>query len=226
MLRINMPIDYGSFAQATSLNLITRKLYFEMAKKMNDSKSFTVAATLLQDSGLGDVNRHYDCTIIPNMGGYKFPLESSLHSKNLIVGIVGIDEVVLGREVYKSETDWKRNEPIIKNELKKWEEDVEKVSHIHVSNTPEKNQLVEYLKVPEQKISIIPYGVDHDLFKPISDNTKKIQRQTILKKYKLGNFPYLKHISEANWARKNIFRLIDAFQMAKKTGMPHKLIIV
>ena len=95
MLRINMPIDYGSFAQATSLNLITRKLYFEMAKKMNDSKSFTVAATLLQDSGLGDVNRHYDCTIVPNMGGYKFPLESSLHSKNLIIGIVGIDEVVL-----------------------------------------------------------------------------------------------------------------------------------
>ena len=33
MLRINMQIDYGSFAQATSLNLITRKLYFEMAKK-------------------------------------------------------------------------------------------------------------------------------------------------------------------------------------------------
>ena len=88
----------------------------------------------------------------------------------------------MGREVYKSETDWKRNEPIIKNELKKWEEDVEKVSHIHVSNTPEKNQLVEYLKVPEQKISIIPYGVDHDLFKPISDNTEKIQRKTILKK--------------------------------------------
>ena len=226
MLRINMPIDYGSFAQATSLNLITRKLYFEMAKKMNDSKSFTISATLLQDSGLGDVNLHYDCTIIPNMGGYKFPLESSLHSNNLIVGIVGIDEVVLGREVYKSETDWKRNEPIIKNELKKWEEDIEKVSHIHVSNTPEKNQLVEYLKVPEQKISIIPYGVDHDLFKPISDNTKKTQRKTILKKYKLGNFPYLIHISEANWARKNIFRLIDAFQMAKKTGMPHKLVIV
>ena len=226
MLRINMPIDYGSFAQATSLNLITRKLYFEMAKKMNDSKSFTISATLLQDSGLGDVNLHYDCTIIPNMGGYKFPLESSLHSKNLIIGIVGIDEVVLGREVYKSETDWKRNEPIIKNELKKWNEDVEKISHIHVSNTPEKNQLVEYLKVPEQKISIIPYGVDHDLFKPISSNMKINQRKTILKKYKLDDFPYLIHISETNWARKNIFRLIDAFQMAKKTGMPHKLVIV
>ena len=70
MLRINMPIDYGSFAQATSLNLITRKLYFEMAKKMNNSKSFTIAATLLQDSGLGDVNRAYNLSILPNMGGF------------------------------------------------------------------------------------------------------------------------------------------------------------
>ena len=118
MLRINMPIDYGSFAQATSLNLITRKLYFELAKRMNETKSFTITASLLQDSGLGDINQHYDCTIIPNMGGYKFPLESSLHNKNLIIGIVGIDEVVLGREVYKSNSDWKQNEPIIKNELK------------------------------------------------------------------------------------------------------------
>jgi glycosyltransferase involved in cell wall biosynthesis len=181
---------------------------------------------LLQDSGLGDVNRHYDCTIVPNMGGYKFPLESSLHSKNLIIGIVGIDEVVLGREVYKSETDWKRNEPIIKNELKKWEEDVEKVSHIHVSNQPEKDQLIEYLKIPEQKISIIPYGVDHDLFKPIDDSIKQKERKRILAEYKLDNSPYLIHISEANWARKNIFRLFNAFEQAKKSGIPHKLLVV
>jgi glycosyltransferase involved in cell wall biosynthesis len=221
-----MPIDYGSFAQATSLNLITRKLFFELAKKMNDTKSFTISASLLQDSGLGDINQHYDCTIIPNMGGYKFPLDSSLHNNNLIIGIVGIDEVVLGREVYKSEDDWKRNEPIIKNELKKWKENESKVSHIHVSNQPEKDQLIEYLKIPEQKISIVPYGVDHDLFKPIDDGIKQSTRKQILEKYKLDDSPYLIHISEANWARKNIFRLFDAFQQAKQSGIPHKLLVL
>ena len=226
MLRINMPIDYGSFAQATSLNLITRKLYFELAKKMNDTKSFTITASLLQDAGLGDINQHYDCTIIPNMGGYKFPLDASLHNKNLIIGIVGIDEVVLGREVYKSNSDWKQNEPIIKNELKKWNDDETKVSHIHVSNQPEKDQLIEYLKIPEQKISIIPYGVDHDLFKPIGDDEKDSKRKKILAKYKIDDIPYLIHISEANWARKNIFRLFDAFQQAKQSGIPHKLLVV
>ena len=226
MLRINMPIDYGSFAQATSLNLITRKLYFELARKMNDTKLFTITASLLQDSGLGNINQHYDCTIIPNMGGYKFPIDSSLHNKNLIIGIVGIDEVVLGREVYKNDTDWKRNEPIIKDELQKWKEDESKVSHIHVSNQPEKDQLIEYLKIPEHKISIIPYGVDHDLFKPIDDDIKEKERERILKEYKLDDSPYLIHISEANWARKNIFRLFEAFQKAKESGIPHKLLVV
>ena len=194
MLRINMPIDYGSFAQATSLNLITRKLYFELAKKMNDTKSFTITASLLQDAGLGDINQHYDCTIIPNMGGYKFPLDASLHNKNLIIGIVGIDEVVLGREVYKSNSDWKQNEPIIKNELKKWNDDETKVSHIHVSNQPEKDQLIEYLKIPEQKISIIPYGVDHDLFKPIGDDEKDSKRKKILAKYKIDDTVSYTHL--------------------------------
>ena len=226
MLRINMQIDYGSFAQATSLNLITRKLFFELGKLMNDTKSFTISASLLQDSGLGDINQHYDCTIIPNMGGYKFPLDSSLHSNNLIIGIVGIDEVILGREVYKSDSDWKRNEPLIKNELKKWEENESKITHIHVSNQPEKDQLIEYLKIPEQKISIIPYGVDHDLFKPIDDDIKEKERKRILAEYELDNSPYLIHISEANWARKNIFRLFDAFQQAKESGIPHKLLVV
>ena len=111
-MRINMAIDYGSFANATSLNLVARKLFFEFGKLMNSTKDFTIAATLLADNALGDVNQHYDCLNVPNMGGYRFPLDSVLNSKNLVIGIVGIDEVVLGREVYKTESDWKKNKPI------------------------------------------------------------------------------------------------------------------
>ena len=82
------------------------------------------------------------------------------------------------------------------------------------------------MKIPEQKISIIPYGVDHDLFKPIGDDEKDSKRKKILAKYKIDDIPYLIHISEANWARKNIFRLFDAFQQAKESGIPHKLLVV
>jgi len=224
MFRLNMPINYGSFANATSLNLITRKLYSELAGMMNNTKSFTITATLLNDCGIGDVNQHFDCVSIPNMGGYRFPLDSSLNSKNLVVGLVGIDEVVLGREVYKTENDWLRNKPIIEQELKKWKSNVDKVRFVHVSNQPEKDQLIEYLKIPEEKISIIPYGVDHNLFKPVSK--KSTSRQKILKKFSIRNTPYLIHISERNWARKNIFRLLEAFKKAKSHGIPHKLLIV
>ena len=164
LLRINLPINYGSFANATSLNLITRKLYRELATLMNEKKSFTIAATFLNDCGIGNVNQHYDCVSIPNMGGYRFPPEPTLHSKNLIVGLVGIDEVVLGREVYKTEQDWLRNKPIIDKELKKWEKFSNKIKAVHVSNHSEKDQITRYLKIPEDMIHIVPYGVEHNLY--------------------------------------------------------------
>ena len=224
MIRISMPIDYGSFANSTSLNLIARKMYLELGKLVNNNKSFVISATLLNDSAIGNVNQHYDCISIPNMGGYRFPLESTVKSNNLIVGIVGIDEVVLGREVYKTENDWLQNKPIIENEIIKWEKNVDLVKIIHVSNISEKNQLIEYLKIPEEKIRIIPYGVDHNLFKPTLD--KIDTRKKILEKFLIKESPYFLHISESNWARKNVLRLLEAFKKAKSSGIPHKLLIV
>ena len=223
MIRISMPIDYGSFANSTSLNLIARKMYLELGKLMNNNKSFVISATLLNDSAIGNVNQHYDCISIPNMGGYRFPLESTVKSNNLIVGIVGIDEVVLGREVYKTENDWLQNKPIIENEIIKWEKNIDLVKIIHVSNISEKNQLIEYLKIPEEKIRIIPYGVDHNLFKPTLD--KIDTRKKILEKFLIKESPYFLHISESNWARKNVLRLLEAFKKAKSFGIPHKLLI-
>ena len=224
MIRISMPIDYGSFANSTSLNLIARKMYLELGKLVNNNKSFVISATLLNDSAIGNVNQHYDCISIPNMGGYRFPLESTVKSNNLIVGIVGIDEVVLGREVYKTENDWLQNKPIIENEIIKWEKNMDLVKIIHVSNISEKNQLIEYLKIPEEKIRIIPYGVDHNLFKPTLD--KIDTRKKILEKFLIKESPYFLHISESNWARKNVLRLLEAFKKAKSSGIPHKLLIV
>ncbi len=185
-----MPIDYGSFANATSLNLVARKLFVELASQMNSKKTFTIAATLLNDSAIGDVNQHYDCIDVPNMGGYRFPLDSVLNGKNLLVGIVGIDEVVLGKEVYKTESDWLRNKPIISEEVKKWHSHIDKIKAVHVSNNSEKEQLIKFLNVPEEKLHIIPYGVDHDIFKPSKSTAilllKRSPRFLVVK-----NQPYL-----------------------------------
>ena len=152
-----MPVDYGSFANATSLNLVARKLFFEMGKLMNSQKNFTIAATLLSDNAIGDVNQHYDILHVPNMGGYKFPLDSVLKSQQLVISMVGIDEVILGREVFRSESMWKRNKPIIENELKKWKNKVDDIKLIHVNTESEKEEMNQYLKIPKEKPEVDSY---------------------------------------------------------------------
>ena len=224
MFRINMPIDYGSFANATSLNLITKKLFKELGYIMNKTKSFTITATMLDANKIGDINQHFDCVSLPNMGGYMFPPEGVLSSNNLFVGLVGIDEVVLGKKVFRTQSLWQRSKPIIEREVKKWKENSNKIKHIHVSTVSDKMQVIEYLKIPEEKLSVIPYGVDHDLFKPPFDKEKA--RKKILSKFFMKDEPYFVHVSEINWKRKNILRLLEAFKKAKDEGLKHNLIII
>lgn len=223
-MRIGIAIDYGKYTNATSLNLIAQKVFFKLGKLMNEKKNFTITAIKYEDIGIGDVNQHFDCILVPNMGGYRFPHPGALESNNLIVGVVGIDEVVLGEQVYKTKNDWKINKPIIEREVQKWEKYVNKIKFVHVSTNSDKEQLEKYLKVPEDKIRVIPYGVDHQLFKPASDKEKR--RRQILGRFYMLDYPFFIHIGESNWARKNLFRILDAFEMAKKEGMKQNLIIV
>src|SRR5574341_287974 len=101
-MRIGIVVDYGKLANASSLNLIACKVFLELGKLMNEKKTFTVAAIKYHDIGIGDVNQHFDCINIPNMGGYRFPSMKALSSNNLSIGMVGIDEVVLGEQVYET----------------------------------------------------------------------------------------------------------------------------
>ncbi|MGH2574564.1 MAG: glycosyltransferase family 4 protein, partial [Ignavibacteria bacterium] len=67
-------------------------------------------------------------------------------------------------------------------------------------------------------------GVDHEKFKPATD--KNETRKKILSKYFIKDGPYFLHVSERNWARKNVFRMFEAFKKARLSGLFHKLIIV
>lgn len=223
-MRIGIAVDYGKYANASSLNLIARKVFLELGKIMNQKKTFTITAIKYEDIGVGDVNQHFDCILVPNMGGYRFPHQGTLYSKNLIVGIVGIDEVVLGEQVYRTKRDWTINKPIIEKEVSKWEKYSDKIKFVHVSTNSDKEQLIKYLKVPENKIIIIPLGVDHERFRPPIN--KEEARRKILGKFFMKDSPYFIHISETNWARKNVFRMLDAFKNAKDEGVKHNLIII
>ena len=223
-MRIGIVIDYGAYANASSLNLIAKKIFSELGKLMNEKKDFTIAALRYEEIGIGNINQHYDCICVPNMGGFRFPSKGVLTSDNLIIGLIGIDEVVLGRHVYKTDLDWKKNKPIINEEVVKWRKNVDKIKMIHVATQSEKRQMVEYLKIPEEKIKIIPLGVDHNEFFPIKD--KDTQRKKVLGKFFMKDKPYFIHISESNWARKNVFRILDAFEDIKKNGVNYSLIII
>ncbi|MGI0010295.1 MAG: hypothetical protein ACREAE_02720, partial [Nitrosopumilaceae archaeon] len=223
-MRIGVAIDYGKYANASSLHLLAKKTFLELGKLMNEKKTFTVAAMLYDDIGMGDVNIHYDCVCIPNMGGYKFPHDKALSCKNLVIGLSGIDEVVLGEQVYKTNMDWKVNKAIIEREVPKWEKYADKIKFIHVPANTEKEQMSKYLKIPEDKIYVIPHGVDHETFRLPDD--KNVVRKKILGIFYINDGPYFIHVGESNWARKNVFRMLEAFKTAKEHGIKHRLIIV
>ena len=221
-MKISLCVDYG--LHASSLTLITQKLYHELAKKMNKDKTFTIAATMQASNGIGDVNQHYDCVSVPNMGGYNFPVNSVLSSKHPFIGIVGIDEVVLGKKVFRTDALWKRNQPLIIEQVTKWKNQNHLVPHVHTSTISDKDQIIDYLNIPEENINVIPYGVDHEKFTP--PENKVLARNKICHHFYLKELPYFVHISERNWARKNTIGLFEAFKKAKASGIPHNLLVV
>ena len=221
MTRIAIPVNWN--LDASSLTNIARHTFREMGEIMNETKSFTIAATRLESISVGDFNQHFDLVHISNIGGYGFPINATNHCKNIICGLVGIDEVIYGKEVMAWEGSWLVAEPLIKKELKYWEKYNEKVQIFHVGTESEREEMHKYLKIPYEKIKIIPLGVDHDFFKPSVD--KDLTRKQVLSQLNIPNEKYFFHVSELNFARKNQFRLVEAFQMARKSGLKHNLII-
>ncbi|RZD41187.1 MAG: hypothetical protein CXT78_11470 [Thaumarchaeota archaeon] len=220
-MRIALPINWN--LDASSLTNIARHTFREIGKMMNETKSFTIAATRLESISVGDFNQHYDLVHISNMGGYGFPLNATNHCKNIVCGLVGIDEVIYGKEVMAWEGSWKVSEPLIKKALKNWEKYNSKIQFFHVGTHSERDEMHKYLKIPYEKIKITPFGVDHDFFKPAAD--KDLTRKQILSELKIPNQKYFLHVSEMNFARKNQIRLAAAYQMARENGLKHNLII-
>ena len=220
-MRIALPINWN--LTASSLTNIARHTFREIGKMMNETKSFTIAATRLESISVGDFNQHFDLAHIPNIGGYGFPLNPTDHCKNIICGLVGIDEVIYEKEVMVGNGSWTLSKPHIKQALKNWEKYNEKINFFHVGTESEREEMHQYLKIPYEKIKIIPLGVDHDFFKPSID--KDLTRKQVLSELKIPYEKYFFHVSEMNFARKNQIRLAEAYQMARESGLKHNLII-
>ena len=221
-MRIGIVLDWN--LDVSGLMNIARNTFRELGELMNKTKSFTISAIPLNLIKIGDINQHFDCIHIPNMGGYKFPYEESLRCKNIITGLSGIDEVIYGSEVFADKSLWKRQAPIIKKNVPMWEKDITKISAVHVVAKSEQSEMNKHLGIPLEKMTVIPHGINHGLFKPPLNKEKT--RKEILSKFKLPISKYFVHVGEHNWVRKNYLRLFDAYAEARKLGLKHQLIFV
>ena len=75
MIRVGVVLDWNMYS--SSLVGIARNLFRELGKLMNEKRSYTIAGIKLNDIKIGDINQRFDCIHIPNMCGYKFPVDES-----------------------------------------------------------------------------------------------------------------------------------------------------
>ena len=88
---------------------------------------------------------------------------------------------------------------------------IRRASHLIVPSHHTKGDLISYLKIPEDRISVIYNGLDHNVFKPVSAQT--------------GYEPYILYVGSER-PRKNLGRLLEAFALLKKEFPELKLVKV
>jgi glycosyltransferase involved in cell wall biosynthesis len=90
---------------------------------------------------------------------------------------------------------------------------------VTVSNSA-RNDILRFLKVPRDKVRVIP-GAASSHFRPVTDQATldKVRRRYGL------DAPYILYVGTIE-PRKNLVRLARAFARLKKRGLPHKLLIV
>jgi len=220
-MRVAMPINWN--IDASSLTNIARHNFREIGKLMNETKSFTIAATRWESTYVGDFNQHYDLLHLPNIGGYKFPIQAALNCKNIILGLSGIDEIIYGKEILVWKESWKVVKPLIDQSVEHWKKYINKIKSVYVPAKSELTEMNQYLSIPIEKMNVINHGVDHNFFHPASDR-EQIRKQ-ILTELSIPNQKFFLHVGENNFIRKNQERIGQAFTEAKKLGLKHNLII-
>ncbi len=86
-----------------------------------------------------------------------------------------------------------------------------------------KQDIVQYARVPAERIMVIPHGVDHDTYYP---RDKEESQGKVCTKYGLRP-PYILYISRIEHPGKNHVRLIHAFaQLKQDTDLSHQLVLV
>ncbi len=100
---------------------------------------------------------------------------------------------------------------------------LEEVDAIVTPSQFTKNDLIRFYRVPDQKITVVPNGLNHDLYHP-GDPAES--REVVQRKYRISG-PFFVYISRLEHPAKNHVRLIQAFERFKgMVSSPHQLVLV
>lgn len=92
---------------------------------------------------------------------------------------------------------------------------VRKAAHIITISENSKMEIMQYMDVPAEKITVVPWGVDHNLLYPHSPETNRWS----------GTSPYFASVS-CDRGRKNTITLLRAYCKFAKNHPSHHLILV
>lgn len=99
---------------------------------------------------------------------------------------------------------------------------INRLSHVITMSESSKLDIVQYAQVPEDRITVIPLGVDHDHYYP-ETNTETIKQTP--NKFRIQG-PYILYVSRLEHPGKNHVRLIHAFEQLKlRHSIPHRLVL-
>lgn len=113
----------------------------------------------------------------------------------------------LARCCFKFEKETIREEIGLRLDVK----GIKKAAHIISVSKSTKSDLIRYLKIPEEKITVIYNGIDHRVFKPT--------------RAKLFDHPYILYVGSER-ARKNLNGLLKAFAKVRRVFKGLKLVKV
>lgn len=99
---------------------------------------------------------------------------------------------------------------------------IRRLTHVITCSESSREDIIEYGGVPRERISVIPHGVDHDIYVP-HDRDDAAAR--VLSKYGIRH-PYILYVSRIEHPGKNHVRLIHAFtQLKERARLPHQMVL-
>jgi len=147
----------------------------------------------------------------------------SITHERLLITIHALGPAVMGNLFYYSKEDEDSDRARLEGDLQLLRQQHERLVKIITVSESMRQQIIDYLGIPREKIAVIYHGVDHSLFHP-TENRNDIFGY-LRNNYGLRDSPYILHVSHG-YPLKNIPRMLRAYEESKEKGVRHQLVIV